>query len=353
MKCLINIDGQFDWLETQVRDAALKIKDELPKSDVNREYYLQVGKERNYFQNVKLQTMILTSIHMLPSECWQRAGWVGVNRTRRSFGQVAQVGKQILFRLLEDNILCVPIFKPYFLSHKSELLQKLARTTPYYKRNRPHICSFWVKGECKRGEECPYRHEKPSDPDDPLSQQNFKDRYYGVNDPVAEKLLKRAQAMPHLEPPEDVNITTLYCGGLDENVTEADIKNAFYSFGELRNITLVPKQVKKVILESLDMLTFHTFQGCAFVQFTQRKSAEKAAEGTFNKLLIKGNKITIRLKISHKSFFRSSRQLERIPGGASLRGRLQWQETQELDRWTLCFIIVFSWNISCDNIWSI
>ena len=233
---------------------------------------------------------------------------------------------------MEHEILCAPILKPYFLSHKSELLQKLARTTPYYKRNRPHICSFWVKGECKRGEECPYRHEKPSDPDDPLSQQNFKDRYYGVNDPVAEKLLKRAQAMPHLEPPEDVNITTLYCGGLDENVTEADIKNAFYSFGELRNITLVPKQVKKVILESLDMLTFHTFQGCAFVQFTQRKSAEKAAEGTFNKLLIKGNKITIRLKISHKSFFRSSRQLERIPGGASLRGRLQWQETQELDR---------------------
>ena len=39
----------------------------------------------------------------------------------------------------------------------SDLLMKLARTTPYYKRNRPHICSFWVKGECKRGEECPYR----------------------------------------------------------------------------------------------------------------------------------------------------------------------------------------------------
>ena len=63
MKCLINIDGQFDWLETQVRDAALKIKDELPKSDVNREYYLQVRKERNNFQNVKLQTMILMPIY--------------------------------------------------------------------------------------------------------------------------------------------------------------------------------------------------------------------------------------------------------------------------------------------------
>ena len=63
MKWLFKTDGQFDWLETQVRDAALKIKDELPKSDVNREYYLQVRKERNNFQNVKLQTMILMPIY--------------------------------------------------------------------------------------------------------------------------------------------------------------------------------------------------------------------------------------------------------------------------------------------------
>lgn len=40
----------------------------------------------------------------------------------------------------------------------NDLLLKLARTAPYYKRNRPHICSFWVKGECKRGEECPFRY---------------------------------------------------------------------------------------------------------------------------------------------------------------------------------------------------
>lgn len=38
------------------------------------------------------------------------------------------------------------------------MLTKLARKAPYYKRNRPHVCSFWVKGECKRGEECPYRY---------------------------------------------------------------------------------------------------------------------------------------------------------------------------------------------------
>lgn len=57
------------------------------------------------------------------------------------------------------------------------LLKKLARTTPYYKRNRAQICSFFVKGECRRGAECPYRHEMPTNPDDPLAKQNMKDRY--------------------------------------------------------------------------------------------------------------------------------------------------------------------------------
>ena len=38
-----------------------------------------------------------------------------------------------------------------------EMLKQLARTEPYYKRNRPHICSFYAKGECNRGDDCPYR----------------------------------------------------------------------------------------------------------------------------------------------------------------------------------------------------
>jgi hypothetical protein len=31
--------------------------------------------------------------------------------------------------------------------------------------------------------------------------------------------------------------------GLDEAVVEQDIRNSFYSFGEIRSITVVPKQV--------------------------------------------------------------------------------------------------------------
>ncbi|KAK6298303.1 hypothetical protein J4Q44_G00313580 [Coregonus suidteri] len=113
---------------------------------------------------------------------------------------------------------------------------------PYYKRNRLHICSFWVKGEWKRGEECPYRHERPTDPDDLLADQNIKDRYYGINDPVADKLLKRASTMPQLDTPEDKTITTLYVGGLGDTISGAELRNHFYQFGEIWTTTIVQKQ---------------------------------------------------------------------------------------------------------------
>ena len=58
------------------------------------------------------------------------------------------------------------------------------------------------------------RHEKPSDPDDPLSTQNIRDRFYGINDPVAEKLLSRYKEAPQLEAPEDKTVTTLYIGNV-------------------------------------------------------------------------------------------------------------------------------------------
>ncbi len=44
---------------------------------------------------------------------------------------------------------------------KAELkgqLDKIARSSPYYKRNLAHVCSFFAKGNCKRGSNCPYRY---------------------------------------------------------------------------------------------------------------------------------------------------------------------------------------------------
>ncbi|XP_022657967.1 pre-mRNA-splicing factor RBM22-like isoform X3 [Varroa jacobsoni] len=218
--CLLDLDY---GLPVQVRDQALAIKDEVPKSDVNKEYYQQ---------NVESA--------------------VAAADPSRPYGQLAKA------------------------QAPSDLLARMARTAPYYKRNRPHICSFWVKGECKRGDECPYRHEKPTDPDDPLADQNIKDRYYGNNDPVAHKLMQRAQAMPRIEPPADKSITTLYIGNIPRETTEQDIRAHFYQFGEIRSIHVVEKQ------------------SCAFVCFQSRACAESAAERSFNKLQLHGRRVNVK-----------------------------------------------------------
>lgn len=233
--CLLDLEY---GLPIQVRDAALKVVEQMPQSDVNKEYYIQnIDKE------------------LADTDGTQAAGTVG--------------------RSLAAN----------------EMLSKLARTAPYYKRNRPHICSFWVKGECKRGEECPYRHDKPNEPDDPLCEQNIKDRYYGRNDPVAEKIMKRAATLPTLDPPEDKNITTIYVGNLIEDITEPEIRDNFYQYGEIRSIALVPRQQ------------------CAFVQYTKRAAAELAAEKSFNKLVMNGRKVAI--KWAHSQAKQTSAKTDR------------------------------------------
>jgi len=191
----------------------------------------------------------------------------------------SQVNKEYFTENAEIQLSLEPTPQPYGQLAKaqppSDVLMKLARSAPYYKRNQPHICSFYVKGECKRGEECPYRHEKPTDPDDPLSNQNIRDRFYGVNDPVAEKLLSRYKELPQLETPEDKTVTTLYIGNVID-IDEQTLRDHFYQYGELRSVTVVPKQ------------------SCAFVQFTQRDAAERAAKESFNKLVIDGKRLTVK-----------------------------------------------------------
>merc|ERR1712226_431860 len=220
--CLLDLEY---GLPVQVRDTAIGAKDEVPKSIVNREYYIQ--------------------------------------NTEKMLGSSTDANPALA--LMQGKA-----------SQPNDVLMKLARTTPYYRRNLPHICSFWVKGECKRGEECPYRHEKPTDPDDPLAHQNIKDRYFGRNDPVAKKLLNRASNLPKLEKPEDVSITTLYMGNISEGIVESDIRDVCYQFGEIRSISIAHKQQ------------------CAFLQFTSRFAAEQAAEALFGKLIIKGQRVNVR-----------------------------------------------------------
>lgn len=153
-----------------------------------------------------------------------------------------------------------------------EMLKKLARQDPYYHRNRPKICSFFAKGECTRGDECPYRHEMPVDRGD-LSKQNIQDRYHGVNDPVARKILTAHSSDLGLSAPEDDSITSLFLTGLAEGTDENQIRAALPPSLSQGDSTMGIKSIIIVAATS-----------CAFLNFYARNSAETAA----NAIVVKG-----------------------------------------------------------------
>jgi len=168
--------------------------------------------------------------------------------------------------------------QPNFKVEHRSALAKLARTQPYYKRNLAHICSFFLKGTCTRGAECPYRHEKPNpDEHDPeLANQNIKDRYQGVNDPVAKKMLNRLNSSG-LAAPSDQNIKTIYVGNVDSTViSDDDLRGALYAYGEISEVKIA--------------------KNAAFVTFTTREAAEKAVQKCGSNLIVKGNMLRVAWK---------------------------------------------------------
>lgn len=187
----------------------------------------------------------------------------------------SDVGREFMIEQHEAKMSSVALGATYGKVDKSAaasaMLTGLSKRTPYYKRNLPHLCSFYAKGSCNRGALCPYRHDMPTT--GPLAQQNIKDRYFGQNDPVAMKMLNRAEgrnadAKP-LITPEDQSITTLWVGGLAEDATDEEVRGVFFPFGDVSSIRIIGE--KK----------------CAFVTYVSRESAEAAADKLFNTLTIK------------------------------------------------------------------
>jgi pre-mRNA-splicing factor RBM22/SLT11 len=117
--CLLDLEY---GLPTQVRDTALALQNEAPTSDINREYYAQ---------NMEGKVCTLNHIFEWMALKFGFFSKLDGNKSGLDSGRAQSAGK--------------------------EMLKQLARTDPYYKRNRPQICSFFVKGECMRGTECPYR----------------------------------------------------------------------------------------------------------------------------------------------------------------------------------------------------
>ena len=167
-------------------------------------------------------------------------------------------------------------------------LQSMARMEPRYERNLPKLCSFFAKGECNRGTQCPFRHEMPRDKNDPLGKQNSKDRFFGNNDPVAGGMMKRQKEKAEKRRAElkarggegdERAVSTLYVrftddnGGQQKRITEADVRDKFYSFGEISSVRM------------------HSDKG-AFVEFTTSQATQHAVAST-NRSNIGGRKVIV------------------------------------------------------------
>jgi pre-mRNA-splicing factor RBM22/SLT11 len=157
-------------------------------------------------------------------------------------------------------------------------LQSIARMQPRYERNLPKLCSFFARGECNRGSNCPFRHEAPKDRNDPLSKQNTKDRFYGTNDPVSRKMESYIHAKEKRLAAEqtDSSNATLFVTYSNREytpeqlaqlppLTEIDLRDAFYSFGEIASV--------KILKENKG----------AFVEYTSSEATELAVNAMNNK----------------------------------------------------------------------
>lgn len=108
-------------------------------------------------------------------------------------------------------------------------------------------------------------------------QESIKDRFNGVNDPMAAKILAKVEDVNAPQPPADITLTTLYIGDIEENeeTSEASLKQAFEIYGKIQRV----KYLKK--------------QNTAFVLFFDRQCAEKAISALHDRFFIKGKRLKV------------------------------------------------------------
>jgi pre-mRNA-splicing factor RBM22/SLT11 len=231
---------------TAVRDAALQIKTELPSEDANRQYFVQ-----------NAETLMYGASSLMDYTKSESAG--------------------------------------------RELVKRLARIDPYSRYPLRPICNYFLKGNCYRGDACPYLHETKTtaapntallaQPEEklalgPVRSDRF--RFYGNTSKVGEgdvlssRLLEDAMTAEHTKkhrlssPPIDKSITSLYIGGVTDDITEHTLQNHFIIYGKIQKI--IPIKANHG----------------AYVLFEDRSSAEKAMDELHGSLTLKGVTLDVR-----------------------------------------------------------
>ena len=140
-------------LPVQVRDSATgKEVEDLPESDVNKEYVLQrLAEDGDLDSSYNKQRANDTILKLQRTTPYYKV-------------------RQDVMRSQKYSISCCRCSSASWHCRNVKTMNMLCAV----QRNRAPICSFFVKGECKRGAECPYRHEMPTTGE--LAEQNIKDR---------------------------------------------------------------------------------------------------------------------------------------------------------------------------------
>lgn len=153
--CILDLEY---GLPTHVRDSALGIASKIPQSETNRQYYV------NHIE-ARLEGATMASAAGTPSAAAPAA--------RRG--------------------------------------DALARTrAPDYAAARPHLCSFFARGACARGDACPYRHEAPARA--PARAQAPASA--STPTPPPAPLVRAPDARDNPPPPADESLTTLFFAGV-------------------------------------------------------------------------------------------------------------------------------------------
>ncbi|CEH17829.1 pre-mrna-splicing factor slt11 [Ceraceosorus bombacis] len=238
------LDLQYG-LPVQVRDTAMGLQNQMPSGEKNKLYYVQ-----------RLEA--------------QAAEQGGDQSLLPSSGPASRAGSDLLKQLSRQR------GNPMGAAPSGSAG---GTSSDPYRRNRSHLCSFYAKGNCTRGDACPFRHELPVDNE--LSKQNIKDRYLGRNDPVAKKILRTQADEAGLTAPEDQTITSLFLSSLPPTATEDSLRTYF--------VTTVPNLAP----ESIKSITHVPTSKCAFVNFKRREDAESAAMRCAVKVLIDGKEVRV------------------------------------------------------------
>ena len=168
------------------------------------------------------------------------------------------------------------------LQKVSERHGNFSKTTS--KRNQAHVCSFFVQGKCNRGKACPYRHDNITEEDLKSMQKGhgsledkIKSRYSGKNDPLATKIIEKVHEFKIPDPPEDLNITTLFIGGINDESPEKSLTEQFEMYGKIQGFRIIPSK------------------NCGFISFVERQACEKAFNTLYERLYLKNTPRKLKL----------------------------------------------------------